>query len=470
MISTADLANQKFDGITLPEPYGSLLGKIPMNTTGVIWGPKGSGKSTMAVAFAYVLANELGKGIYCSSEEGPGPSMQNKIKRLEAEHEELMVTDFDGLGDLKAAIQYSGSKFCVLDSASMGYVKLAEFEEFHDWCKKQGVILFYILHANKEGRYKGNTMFVHMPDIEIKVSEGIAETEKNRFAETPRSMEVQFNASDTRENPVETPFSISLKDFYNIHKIRSWKRLNSMLGAKTPCYTKKHSGESEHSEFSIRYIPDYHNKKYPVELLIDNKVEYQACTEGESGDFQSSLERLIEDHGDIEVIVHDQDHAKLVLGAKEYKRQEKQREKKIKQETKPKESVSEDKPKTSGIEGDTPATPKEAKVIEQQEEAKKPKWKTGKLLYLTEDHGRHEKGTPVKVRHDYNPNFDNEVKVRCCEGEMVKEAFQLPESKLSETKPKTEPAPEPKTTQDIDTEAVKKSQEKLDKFLDEILA
>jgi antirestriction protein ArdC len=205
MISTAELAEKEFTGITLPDPYGSVLGKIPMDVSGAIWGPKGSGKSTMAVDLAYVLANELGKGIYCSSEEGPGPSMQGKIKRLGAEHPDLMVTDFEGLQDLRSAIKYSNSQFVVLDSASMGYVKLSEFEAFHDWCKDQNVMLWYILHATKDGNYKGNTMMVHMPDIEIKVCDGIAETEKNRFEETPREMEVVFERGK-RENPekVET--------------------------------------------------------------------------------------------------------------------------------------------------------------------------------------------------------------------------------------------------------------------------
>ncbi len=96
MISTAELSKKKFTGTVLPDPYGQLLGKIPDNTSGVIWGPKGSGKSTMAVDFAWVMANEIGKGIYCSSEEGPGPSMQGKINRLGAEHDDLMVIDFDG--------------------------------------------------------------------------------------------------------------------------------------------------------------------------------------------------------------------------------------------------------------------------------------------------------------------------------------------------------------------------------------
>lgn len=209
MISTAELAKKKFTGLTLPAPYGDLLGKIPYNVSGAIWGPKGSGKSTMAVDLAYVLASQLGTGIYCSSEEGPGPSMQNKIERLGAEHDDLMVTGFDGLDDLRAAVKYSGAKFVILDSASMGYVKLAEFEEFHAWCKGHNVMLWYILHATKDGRYKGNTMMVHMPDIEIKVAGGLAVTEKNRFKETPREMKVTFSRNGrpaeevVRENPVD---------------------------------------------------------------------------------------------------------------------------------------------------------------------------------------------------------------------------------------------------------------------------
>lgn len=201
MISAAELAKKEFIGIDLPEPYLTVLGKLPKNFSMAIWGPAGSGKSTVAVDFAKVLVESLGKGIYCSSEEGAGPSMQNKIKRLKADHKDLFVMDFDGMEDLKSAIKYSGAKFCIFDSASMSHIKVADMESIHDFCKDNGIAFLYILHATKAGDFKGNTYLIHMPDTVLKVQDGIAKTEKNRFAETPQEFDVRFEAED-RENPM----------------------------------------------------------------------------------------------------------------------------------------------------------------------------------------------------------------------------------------------------------------------------
>ncbi|MGM0587082.1 MAG: LPD1 domain-containing protein [Bacteroidota bacterium] len=205
MISTTELAQKQFQGITLPDPYGTVLGEIPVNASGVIWGPKGSGKSTFAVDLAFVLAGLLGKGLYASSEEGAGPSMQGKIKRLKAEHPNLFVDDFNGFDELKAAVKFADIKFIILDSATMSRVKVSELEAFHNWCKEQPVMFWYVLHATKDGAYKGNSMLVHLPDIELKVAEGFVQSEKNRFEECPREMEVQFTRKQ-RKNPPKRRF------------------------------------------------------------------------------------------------------------------------------------------------------------------------------------------------------------------------------------------------------------------------
>ncbi|WP_069130744.1 ATPase/DNA packaging protein [Rhodohalobacter halophilus] len=125
-----------------------------------------------------------------------------------------------------------------------------------------------------------------------------------------------------RANPVEVPFRITLSEIDKLHKVRSWKRANSMFGSKMPCYAKAHSGESESAHLSIRYTPDYNNKKYVLELLLDGRLETQICTEGASGGFKASWRQLVKEYGDLEVMIYSQDHAKKVLGAKEYKRQE----------------------------------------------------------------------------------------------------------------------------------------------------
>jgi hypothetical protein len=95
-----------------------------------------------------------------------------------------------------------------------------------------------------------------------------------------------------------------------------------MFGSKMPCYAPRHSGESENAHLSIRYTADYPKKRYVLDLLLDGHLQYQACTEGKAGGLKACWKKLISKYGDLEVRIFKQDHAKVVLGAKEYKRQE----------------------------------------------------------------------------------------------------------------------------------------------------
>lgn len=126
---------------------------------------------------------------------------------------------------------------------------------------------------------------------------------------------------EQRENPVKVPFTITLKDIDQLHSIRSVKKLNSYVGHKHPCYVARHSGEKPDSHISFRYSPDYHKKKYLLEILLDGKLKDEYCS---NTSFKDAWSNILSKHGDLVIHIKSQDHAKKVLGAKEYRRQEKE--------------------------------------------------------------------------------------------------------------------------------------------------
>ncbi|WP_409029442.1 hypothetical protein [Gracilimonas sediminicola] len=139
---------------------------------------------------------------------------------------------------------------------------------------------------------------------------------------------------EARENPVEVPFSLTLEELDNLHSIRSVRKLNSYVGFQHPCYAKRHSGVSEKAHISFHYDPDYRNKVYTLKLLLDGQVEYTACAKGEKANFKAAWKEILKKYSDLEIVIEKQDHAKKVLGAKEYKRQEKEFENSKKTPTK----------------------------------------------------------------------------------------------------------------------------------------
>jgi len=336
-MTAQQLAKLNIKGIKIAQPYGRLLGEPEKNAVIFIWGEKGAGKSTMSLGLADALA-EHGRIEYIPAEEHFGKTLVDRVKRLGATHRNLNFTKWKSIQALKEILLKNRSFACILDSISVIDANAKETVELAQWCRENGIMFVMVSHATKDGQYKGNTSIAHECDIEIKVTkEGGAETEKNRYRELT-AIAVPFSAKDrevkpatpvtkendpeSRENPVDTPFKITLKEIDTLHKIRSWKRINSMFGSKMPCYAPKHSGESENAHLSIRYTADYPKKRYIMDLLLDGHLEYQACTEGKAGGLKACWEKLVSKYGDLEVRIFKQDHAKVVLGAKEYKRQE----------------------------------------------------------------------------------------------------------------------------------------------------
>ncbi|WP_445664388.1 hypothetical protein [Fodinibius sp. AD559] len=337
-MSAHELSKLNIQGITIAPPYGELIGEPEKNAVIFIWGEKGAGKSTMSLGLADALA-EHGRIEYIPAEEHFGKTLVDRVKRLKATHSNLNFTKWKSIQALKEILLKNRSFACILDSISVIDANAKETVELAQWCRENGIMFVMVSHATKDGQYKGNTSIAHECDIEIKVTkEGGAETEKNRYREltaiavpftavdrkvSPKTKPAKQQTSpDNRENPVDTPFKITLKQLDNLHKIRSWKRINSMFGSKMPCYAPRHSGESENAHLSIRYTADYPKKRYIMDLLLDGHLEYQACTEGSGGGVLACWKKLVKKYGDLEIRIFKQDHAKVVLGAKEYKRQE----------------------------------------------------------------------------------------------------------------------------------------------------
>jgi hypothetical protein len=196
------------------------------------------------------------------------------------------------------------------------------------------------------------------------------------------------NSENTRENPVEVPFTMTLNELDKLHKMRSIKKLNSFVGFKQPCFTARHQGVKENAHLSFFYDADYNKKVYTLMLLLDGQKEAVFCAKGQPATFKTVWKKMLKEYGDLEFVIKHQDHAKKALGAKEYARQEREYAKKQKKKSKKtsskvdkkgnsktEQSSGQQKSGTGNKAGagqpDTPATAKEAKVGERNKKSKK---------------------------------------------------------------------------------------------------
>lgn len=323
IVRASDLVKTNFPGFLIPG-FEKLIGRAQNNSSIFIWGIKYSGKSTISIMLAKGLSEVRGTVLYCSSEEGAGATMKDKIERMKAGVPDLLVGDFHGLDQLMHDVKSHKAKVLVLDSAHMAHLREKEQISLYEFCKHSDIIFVVVNHATKDGKYKGSTMLSHMVDVELRVADGVVYSEKNRLPHEVDEMVINFDQREPktrlrkkfkkaaeRPNPVPVPFKIPLSDIAKRHKIRGIKRLNDMVDFE-------HSCTIDRNPVSFRYKRQ--NKQSYLEMLQNGKVAHSHC----ANDFVGAWRKMSQEAGSIVIEIADQAHAKKVLGAQEYRRQEKQ--------------------------------------------------------------------------------------------------------------------------------------------------
>ncbi len=154
----------------------------------VIHGPSFSGKSHLALKFAYYLAIHHGKVLYNTSEEGFSRTMDAKLEKLGARAQGLDIGNYTTVADLKKKIPRTSYNFIVLDSVSDMNMDAEDLQELRRFYCCSSII--GICQNTKAGDIRGGYDLVHDADIKIRVEEGIAYTDKNRFVDDRPELEI----------------------------------------------------------------------------------------------------------------------------------------------------------------------------------------------------------------------------------------------------------------------------------------
>jgi predicted kinase len=177
-VSANEFLNMEFDTLKLHHPYNSFLGDIGEPFTVMIYGTPGAGKSTFALQFVNYLANNFGRVLVLSTEEGITKSMQDKVKQHELNSENLIFAEHT---ENIIKMNLIGYRFILIDSVNDARLSPENLKELRNKYPKTCFIL--IFQSTKAGEFKGNQSYLHDVDIQIKVDNGKATTEKNRYLE-----------------------------------------------------------------------------------------------------------------------------------------------------------------------------------------------------------------------------------------------------------------------------------------------
>lgn len=188
IISSFELAKHDYKALHFTDEWQQFIGYPSINFQCAIHGRAGEGKSTFAIQFAMYLAENFGRVIYISSEEGFSKTFKDKFVRNNALSENLFVADLNSYDEIKKEIPVDAYHFIFIDSLNNMRIDAEILKQLRERYKNSSIIT--ISQATKDGKMRGSYEIIHDVDIEIIVTKGVAMTNKNRFKEKELEMRV----------------------------------------------------------------------------------------------------------------------------------------------------------------------------------------------------------------------------------------------------------------------------------------
>ncbi len=181
IISSKELATYDYKALCFTDKWQQFIGYPSINFQCAIHGRAGEGKSTFAIQFALYLAENFGKALYISSEEGFSKTFKDKFVNNNALSDNLYVADIKSYDDIIKEIPVNTYHFIFIDSLNNMRIDAEMLKKFRERYKNSAIIT--ISQATKDGKMRGSYEIIHDVDIEIIVTNGVAITNKNRFKE-----------------------------------------------------------------------------------------------------------------------------------------------------------------------------------------------------------------------------------------------------------------------------------------------
>ncbi len=191
IISGGQLLQGRGSGVLLFQgKWLNFFGEPSRDFLIVMHGFSGSGKSHFAVQMGCYLNIHHGTVLYVSGEEGHSDTMKRKLAKY-ADGEKLVGYDFADIGTkekLLDIVPNNSYNFIILDSINNMRINANDLRELADHYCCSGIIA--ICQSTKKGDLRGSYEVVHDAEIKIRVDNGIAYTDKNRYIDDKPELDV----------------------------------------------------------------------------------------------------------------------------------------------------------------------------------------------------------------------------------------------------------------------------------------
>jgi len=209
IISSKQLIDMRFETWKFQGRWLEFMGAPSVTFHLAVFGLPGNGKSTFCIQFAKYLADNFGKTIFISSEEGYSVTLQQKLVNSNAQAINLDVADFRSGDDIIRDAQLGKYHFIFLDSLDRMNIDADKLRMLR--AKYKNVAFITISQSTKGGLMRGSQEIAHDCDILVSVENLFAITMKNRFTSTGKGFNVREEMSDSKTEQVNDSSSTNEK-------------------------------------------------------------------------------------------------------------------------------------------------------------------------------------------------------------------------------------------------------------------
>jgi predicted ATP-dependent serine protease len=142
----------------------------------LLWGPPGSGKSTMGFRFAAEAGGPVGAYLV---EEDQGPAVGQRLRACGLDRPDVHVLRGGGVEDLIAWARGMPRPVLVIDSVSATFFTPADLRRLVEVAGLR--LLVVTCQATKQGAHAGPAALAHEADAAVHVEAGAWTVEKNRY-------------------------------------------------------------------------------------------------------------------------------------------------------------------------------------------------------------------------------------------------------------------------------------------------
>ena len=188
VISSKDLREKTYPCLNFFRKWFEFIGKPAVVFHAAVHGKPGEGKSTFCFQLAHYLAEEFGKVVYISAEEGFSKTLRDKLINTKADSSSLCFADLRSYNEITTEIGRNDFHFIIIDSLDTLKIDAPKLKQLREHYPQSAFIT--ISQSTKDGKMRGSQEIIHDSDVEIRVENGIASTAKNRFMEKGRNYNV----------------------------------------------------------------------------------------------------------------------------------------------------------------------------------------------------------------------------------------------------------------------------------------